>query len=236
MYQIKNWGLIIVHQKDKYKILEVTMFGISTMLKTLIFKIKWRKYNSHNFTNANNIFNIQNVTIGKKTYGELNINIGTNPLRKIEIGNFCSIAPNVSFIINPHNYKFFSTWGWQRFEYNELEYGWEKKLKIIVEDDVWIGQGAMILGGATLHQGCVIGAGSVVSCDVPPYAIFAGNKVIKYRFKPEICEKLQKIDFKRIDASIIKNIRGWHKVEIDENNIDTLLKLLPLKENKGGNL
>lgn len=212
------------------------MFGISTKLKTVLFKIKWRKVNSNNFTSANDIFDIHNVSVGKKTYGELNINLGTNPLRKIEIGNFCSIAPNVSFVINPHNYRFFSTWGWQRFEYNEFEYGWEKREKttITVEDDVWIGQGAVILGGAILHQGCVIGAGSIVSCEVPPYAIYVGHKVIKYRFKPEICERLSKIDFSKIDKSVIKQIRGWHQIEIDENNINELLKVLPLKNNRGG--
>ena len=102
-------------------------------------------------------------------------NIGTNPARTISIGNFCSIAPNVNFLINPHNYKFFSTWGWQRFCYNELNYDWESKTHIIVEDDVWIGQAATILGGVTLHQGCVIGAGSVVTKNVPPYAIYAGG-------------------------------------------------------------
>lgn len=83
----------------------------------------------------------------------MNINLGTNPERRVIIGNYCSIAPNVQFIINPHNYKFFSSWGWQIYEYNERWYGWENKTKIIVEDDVWIGQGALILGGAILHQG-----------------------------------------------------------------------------------
>jgi virginiamycin A acetyltransferase len=210
------------------------VFGIGTQIRTLMFKIKWRRANPHNMTNAYNLFNIENVVVGKKTYGELNINLGTNPFRKIEIGSFCSIAPNVSFVINPHNYRFFSNWGWQRFEYNQREYGWEKKLKIVVEDDVWIGQGAIILGGATLHQGCVIGAGSVVSCDVPPYAIYAGGRIIKYRFTPEICEKLNNIDYGQIDASVIIRIRGWHQEEINESNIDQLLKILPMKKNGRG--
>lgn len=207
------------------------MLGIGTKINTLLFRIKWRERNKHNMTIANNKFNISNVTVGTKTYGELNVNLGTNLLRTVKIGNFCSIAPNVQFIINPHNYRFFSTWGWQRFEYNEFEYPWEKKTKIVVEDDVWIGQGAVILGGATLHQGCVIGAGSIVSCDVPPYAIFAGGKVINYRFDSQICEKLLKIDYSKINSSVIKNIRGWHKIEIDKTNVDVLLEALPLKEN-----
>lgn len=206
------------------------MFGIKSKIKTLLFKIQWRRLNKHNYTYAKNFFPINNVSVGNKTYGELNINLGTNPIRRISIGNYCSIAPNVNFIINPHNYKFFSSWGWQRFEYNELDYNWEKKVQIIVEDDVWIGQGAIILGGAVLHQGCVIGAGTVVSGDVPPYAVFAGGRIIKYRFSQQVIKKLQNVAFDKIDESVVKRIRGWHKVEITEDNVDQLLELLPLKK------
>lgn len=205
------------------------MFGIKSKIKTLRFKIQWRRLNKHNYTYAKNFFPINNVSVGNKTYGELNINLGTNPIRRISIGNYCSIAPNVNFIINPHNYKFFSSWGWQRFEYNELDYNWETKVQIIVEDDVWIGQGAIILGGAVLHQGCVIGAGTVVSGDIPPYAVFAGGRIIKYRFSQQVIKKLQNVAFDKIDESVVKRIRGWHKVEITEDNVDQLLELLPLK-------
>lgn len=203
------------------------MFGIKSKIKKLVFKYKWKKLNPHNYTIAMSVFNERQVSVGQKTYGELNINLGTNPKRTVTIGNFCSIAPNVQFIINPHNYCFFSSWGWQIYEYHERWYGWEKKTNIIVEDDVWIGQGAIILGGAILHQGCVIGAGTVVSCEVPPYAIYAGNEVIKYRFSPEICEKLERIDYSKFDQKVIAKIEGWHKIEINESNIDDFLKIVP---------
>lgn len=178
------------------------------------------------------MFNTKNVTVGKQTYGELNINLGINLLHKIEIGNFCSIAPNVNFIINPHNYKFFSTWGWQRFEYNEFKYGWERKTNIVVVDAMWIGQDSTILGGTVLHQGCVDVAGSIVSGEVPVYAIYVGNRVIKYRFWQDVCEKLLRIDYKQIYEEMIARIRGWHKIEIDETNVDQLLEILPLKKQK----
>lgn len=205
------------------------MFGIKKTIKTMLFKRKWKKMNSHNLTIANSLFNPDQVKVGKKTYGELNISLGTNPKRSIQIGSFCSIAPEVNFIINPHNYKFFSTWGWQIYEYHERNYEWEKKTSIVVEDDVWIGHGATILGGAILHQGCVIGANTIVSCEVPPYAIYAGGKIIKYRFSQEICQKLNQIDYSRIDSSIIDKIKGWHREEITEENVSALLSVLPLK-------
>lgn len=206
------------------------MFGIKNRLKIIYFQQKWRKLNSHNYTIAASLFDEYQVSVGQKTYGELNINLGTNPERSVSIGNFCSIAPGVQFIINPHNYRFFSSWGWQIYEYHERWYGWEKKTNIVVEDDVWIGQGAVILGGAVLHQGCVIGAGSVVSCEIPPYAIYAGHKIIKYRFTPDICRKLKQIDYSKFDQNVIDKVKGWHKVEITEANVDEFLNLVPLKE------
>lgn len=205
------------------------MFGIKKTIKTMLFKRRWKKMNPHNLTIANSLFNPDQVKVGNKTYGELNISLGTNPKRSIQIGSFCSIAPGVNFIINPHNYKFFSTWGWQIYEYHEKNYEWEKKTSIVVEDDVWIGHGATILGGAILHQGCVIGANTVVSCEVPPYAIYAGGKIIKYRFSPEICQKLNRIDYSKIDSSVIDKIKGWHREEITKENADDLLSVLPLK-------
>lgn len=205
------------------------MFGIGTKLKTILFKIKWKRINQHNYTIPMNLFDPEKVKVGRKTYGELHINLGTNPNRTVKIGSFCSIAPNVSFVINPHNYRFFSSWGWQIYEYNERNYDWEKKTSIVVEDDVWIGQGATILGGAVLRQGCVVGANAVVSSEVPPYAIFAGGKIIKYRFDPEVCDKLNKIDYSKVDTAKIQEIKGWHRIEINKDNVDELIKLMPLK-------
>lgn len=49
---------------------------------------------------------------------------------------------------------------------------------IVIEDDVWIGRRAIIMGGVTIGKGAVIGAGSVVTKDVPPYCVAAGNPAI----------------------------------------------------------
>jgi acetyltransferase-like isoleucine patch superfamily enzyme len=46
---------------------------------------------------------------------------------------------------------------------------------VIIEDDVWIGTRCMILKGVTIGRGSVVGAGSVVRRDVPPYSLMAGN-------------------------------------------------------------
>jgi acetyltransferase-like isoleucine patch superfamily enzyme len=61
------------------------------------------------------------------------------------------------------------------------------KGNIIIQNDVWIGAKSTIMSGVKISNGSVVGAGSVVTKDVPPYAIVAGNpaKVVKYRFTEE---------------------------------------------------
>ena len=66
---------------------------------------------------------------------------------------------------------------------------------VIIGNDVWIGQNAILLSGVTIGNGAVIGAGSVVSKDVPAYAIVGGNpaKFIHYRFTEDQITRLEKI-------------------------------------------
>jgi acetyltransferase-like isoleucine patch superfamily enzyme len=67
-----------------------------------------------------------------------------------------------------------------------------KDIVTIINHDVWIGQYCLIKQGVTIGTGAVIGMGSVLTKDVPPYEIWAGNpaKFIKKRFDEETIEKL----------------------------------------------
>lgn len=87
-----------------------------------------------------------------------------------------------------------------------LKKEWETQAKgnIIVNDDVWIGDSALILSGVEIGQGAVIAAGAVVTEDVPPYAVVGGvpAKVIKYRFRDDVIKELVKIDYAKVDREI----------------------------------
>lgn len=75
---------------------------------------------------------------------------------------------------------------------------------IVIGSDVWIGSHAMIMSGVTVGQGAVVAAGSIVTKDVPDYAIVAGNpaRIIKYRFDMEICDYFSKnLDYNKIDGN-----------------------------------
>ena len=100
------------------------------------------------------------------------------------------------------------------------------KGQIIVEDDVWIGDNVWVLSGVTINKGAVVGTGSIVTHDVPPYAIVAGNpaKIIKYRFSRDIIEKLLsfQLDIERLTEEQL-NALGEH---ITSENVDSILKKL----------
>lgn len=71
----------------------------------------------------------------------------------------------------------------------------DNPLKTLIGNDVWIGRSAIILSGVNIGNGAVVGAGSVVTKDVPSYAIVAGNpaKLIRYRFETSVIEELERI-------------------------------------------
>ncbi len=66
---------------------------------------------------------------------------------------------------------------------------------MIIGSDVWIGIETLLMPGIKIGDGAVIGAGSVVTKDVPPYAVVGGNpaKVLKYRFPQDIIDELLQI-------------------------------------------
>ena len=120
---------------------------------------------------------------------------------KLHIKSFSSIGERVSFIINrEHNYSNISSgnidykYGHNKWTKTMYDYT-ARKGDIVVGSDVWIGMNATILGGVNIGDGAVVGANAVVTKDVPPYAIVAGNpaKIIKYRFKKRQIKKLLKI-------------------------------------------
>jgi acetyltransferase-like isoleucine patch superfamily enzyme len=97
-----------------------------------------------------------------------------------EIGNYVLMAGNVAFVgRDDHTFRLpgVTIWDSPRGD----------KYKVVVEDDVWIGHGAIILSGVTIGRGAIVSAGSVVVANVPPYAIVGGNpaRLIKWRFQDE---------------------------------------------------
>lgn len=189
----------------------------------------WREKNLHNDTYVVKPFNTDIVSVGNYTYGGLRVFAYTTNSR-LKIGNFCSIAGEVEFILASDHYtNHLSTYP---FKTKILNYSAEaiSKGDIVVEDDVWIGERAIILSGVNIGQGAVIAAGAVVTKDVPPYAIVGGvpAKVIRYRFNERTIAKLLQVDFSQINKELISEHLDELYKQICGDEDDSL-KWLPVK-------
>lgn len=144
---------------------------------------------------------------------------------KLIIGDFCSIASGVKFILaSDHPYKGLSTFPFKVLFGGENAEA-QSKGNITIKDDVWIGLNSIILSGVTINQGAIIAAGSVVTKDVPPYAIVGGNPahIIKYRFEPEVIEQLCKFDFSKLTEEEIKKLGDNLYKEITKDNVEQVI-------------
>ena len=163
------------------------------------------------------------VSVGKGTYGPLKVIWMSGKETKLSIGNYCSIGPEVTFLVGgEHNYKRISTYPFQTFVYNEKTID-RKNNDIVIEDDVWIGFGVLIMSGVKVGKGSVIGARSIVTKDVPPYSIFVGNKVIKKRFPDVVIDKLLDLDFNTIAHKKGDLYQSYCQNEVDADNVDNII-------------
>ena len=115
------------------------------------------------------------------------------------IGNYCQIAHDTVFEIGQnHVFSGVSPYPFDQVLGEENTFAHRapvNKQQLVIGHDVWIGSGVRIIKAVKIGNGAIIGSGSVVTKDVPPYAIVGGNpaKIIRYRFSPEIIEALDKI-------------------------------------------
>ena len=119
---------------------------------------------------------------------------------RLVIARYCAIAEGAKFVMNGANHAMagFSTYPFNIFG-NGWEEGfdpttWSKELRgdTVVGNDVWIGMEALLMPGVAVGHGAIVAARAVVSRDVPPYSIVAGNpaKVVKHRFDPRTVARL----------------------------------------------
>lgn len=182
---------------------------ISSSLYIYRFKHKWRCANRHNNTRVSHPFLTEQVFVGNFTYGELNIKSWGGQGEGLLIGNYVSIADNVTFILGGnHTINGFTTFPMKSHK-NNIIHPDDARTKgpIVIEDDVWIGFGAIILSGVRLGKGSIIAAGTVVTKSFPPYSIIGGNpaKLIKKRLTDEQIESCSNISFDTLNLKTLTN-------------------------------
>lgn len=199
------------------------------------FRYKWAKANKNNGTIAMSVFDMGLVSVGKSSYGELNVTTFSDRHRLI-IGNYVSIAQHVTFLLDvEHRLDCISTYPFKvKILKSERQEAFAKG-DIVVDDDVWIGYGATVMSGVHIGQGAAVAAGAVVSKDVPPYAIVGGvpAKVIKYRFNQSIIDFLLTLDYEKLDAELVQSHIDELYSSIDEmelEDIEEVYKWFPKKK------
>lgn len=156
--------------------------------------------------------------------GPITIVADINP---ISIGKFGSIAPEVVLRVSSHNIARITSYC---IFNNVLNEGFERDIvskgAIKVGNDVWIGTKAVILSGVTIGDGAVIGAGSIVTKNIPPYSVAAGvpAAVIKFRFSQSICKRLLELQWWNWDEDRIKRNRALFEDEVTSELLDRAVK------------
>jgi acetyltransferase-like isoleucine patch superfamily enzyme len=135
-----------------------------------------------------------NVTILASAIGDHTYVQKNSIICDAEIGKFCSIAMGVSIGLPQHSISTVSSHPAFYLKNTPLAKTYSDRdafttsKKTIIGHDVWIGQNAIIMNGLRIGIGAVIGAGSVVTRDIPEYAVVGGvpAKIIRYRFDEKI--------------------------------------------------
>ena len=176
---------------------------------------------------------VQNTKIvipyGRHSYGPQPTLLGSMPwlikkVRGSRVGNFCSLSPGICFsFLGKHNYNWVTTYPFYAL-YGKWKVDappvWRKGapdiskiecVPIIIENDVWIASNVTIKEGVRIGNGAIVAMNSLITKDVPPYAVVGGNpaKVVKFRFPERQIEELLEI--------------GWWNWKDDK-----IAKILPL--------
>ncbi|WP_071597051.1 CatB-related O-acetyltransferase [Niabella aurantiaca] len=146
----------------------------------------------------NRFVKLRKCTVDSYTY------IGANTtLYNVKVGKFCSISENVRMGLGTHPTNFFSTSPIFFSKKNGTGLQWrtdniydDEAKASEIGNDVWIGANVSIMGGIKIGNGAIIGAHSLVTKDVEPYAIVGGvpAKLIKKRFDERTIFELESLD------------------------------------------
>ena len=122
------------------------------------FRRRWREKNRHNTTAVGKVFNIDKVYVGNYTYGTINCLTWGCGNEILKIGNLCSIAQEVMFILGAdHHTNHVSSYPFKsKMQLGDGGLDANSKGNIIVGDDVWIGYRSTILSGVEIGKGAII--------------------------------------------------------------------------------
>lgn len=146
---------------------------------------------------------------GRGTYGGLTVRSwGEGAM--LNVGNYTSIADGVKiFLGGEHRSDWVTTFPFSVLWDSARHLSGHPKTKgdVSIGNDVWIGSEALISSGVYIGDGAVVGARAVVTHDVAPYSIVAGNpaRLVRFRFDEEIIERLLALKWWNWEEAVLEN-------------------------------
>jgi len=147
-------------------------------------------------------------------------------LHPVSIGKFCSLAPDVVIWESLHDIRrITSFYILSEFFGDNFTRDITSKGSINIGNDVWIGTKAVVLSGVNIGDGAVVGAGSIVTRDVPPYAIVGGipATVLKTRFPEQIVQRLLELRWWNWEDAKIRQNRTLFEEELTMATLDNII-------------
>lgn len=145
------------------------------------------------------------TSIVETEFGDYSYVVHDSDIIYAAVGKFCSIAAMTR--INPGNHPMHRA-SQSHFTYRASAYfpgeqdessffDWRRSQRVTIGHDVWIGHGAIVLAGRSVGTGSVVAAGAVVTRDVAPYTIVAGNpaRVVRSRFTASVAERMMALEW-----------------------------------------
>ena len=186
------------------------MVSLSVIIKNLI---QLRRFPTHNVTVGRNVFGLPYILSSSYSH--------------VIIGNYCAFGRNCTIIAEHSHlpsmkedecflvstYRIAGPPGWKQKKFLP-----EKNNFVIIGNDVWVGINTIILPGVKIGNGAVVGAGAVVTHNVPPYAIVAGNpaKILRYRYNEAQRAALLKIAWWNWSEEKVKNNADYFYGHVDD--------------------
>jgi len=158
-------------------------------LRMLAYRKLFKKVGSNFFFNPSDLFSYQTITVGDDVYIGPGAKFSAS-VSSITLGNKIMFGPNVTIMGGDHNTTVVGS-----YMYDIKDKLSKNDQPVIVEDDVWIGCGVIILKGVTVGTGSIVAAGALVTNSVPCFSIVGGvpAKVIGQRFSDEDLAEHKKI-------------------------------------------
>lgn len=200
----------VIHHGDTLMELNLDMIVIAVIdTEKILHQIKTKNYAGKiKLFYGDQYFSKVRRKIGMASIGAYSYFKPSTFLYNVNIGNYCHIGADCRLGLIGHDHRNLTTYP-LKLKSLSHEFAWEGETKkrlqpLVIEDDVYIGEGVSIMAGLTIGRGAVIGSKSLITADVEPYSVMGGvpGKKITDRLSTSLKEAL--------------SISGWTTMDIDD--------------------